>query len=290
MATRPNARSTRLLVVVFVSISLATITLDYKQGEHGPLAGLGRTALELMAPLQRAVTSVTRPVSHFFAGLAHLPSLQAENERLKEQVAALESQALVSAGQGAELARLRELLGLKQSFTFPTKAALVIANNPSNFEWTITINLGSADGVTSGDPVVVGAEGQSYGALVGNVARVGPHEAFVQEIIDPTANVASVVMGSDYRAQTGLVEGAGGDDMKMTLVDSGTPVKTGDTVQTAGYQVNGQQGLYPPGILIGEVSRTLPPGNEVDAFIRVQPAVDFTQLDTVLVLETRSVG
>ena len=76
MVSRQRPRSTRLLVVVLVSISLAVITLDYREGQDGPLAGLGRDALAAMAPLQHAVTTVTRPIGDFFSGLAHLPSLE----------------------------------------------------------------------------------------------------------------------------------------------------------------------------------------------------------------------
>ena len=36
-----------------------------------------------MAPMQEAVTTVTEPVGDFFSGLAHLPSLADENERLE---------------------------------------------------------------------------------------------------------------------------------------------------------------------------------------------------------------
>jgi len=50
VVVRPRPRRTRLLVVVLVSISLAVITLDYRQGPEGPLAGLGRTSISLMAP------------------------------------------------------------------------------------------------------------------------------------------------------------------------------------------------------------------------------------------------
>ena len=80
-AHRP--RSTRLLLVVaLVSISLAMITLDYREGESGPLAGArphGTRAA--MAPLQEVVSTVTRPIGNFFSGLAHLPSLADENQR-----------------------------------------------------------------------------------------------------------------------------------------------------------------------------------------------------------------
>jgi len=44
------------------------------------------------------------------------------------------------------------------------------------------------------------------------------------------------------------------------------------------------QGLYPPGILIGTVSRVLPDEVALEKFVTVSPAVDFSTLDIVLVV------
>ena len=85
MAVRPRPRSARLLVVTLVAISLAVITLDYRGGQNGPLAGMGRTALTVIVPMQRAVDTVTRPVGNFFSGLAHLPSLAQRNRDLERE-------------------------------------------------------------------------------------------------------------------------------------------------------------------------------------------------------------
>ena len=67
MALRSRARSTRLLVVTLVSISLVTITVDYRQGDEGPLAAASEAALVVLTPLQEAVSKVTRPIGNFFA-------------------------------------------------------------------------------------------------------------------------------------------------------------------------------------------------------------------------------
>ncbi len=54
--------------------------VDYRQGQDGPLAGVGRAAHDGDgAAAARPSTTVTRPVGNFFSGLAHLPSL-AERE------------------------------------------------------------------------------------------------------------------------------------------------------------------------------------------------------------------
>ena len=134
MVVRPKPRSTRLLVVVLVSISLAVITVDYRQGPDGPLASLGELSLELMAPLQRSVTNVTSPVRDFFVSIANLPSLSDENEQLKQRLADASADISQVAAMQAELEQLHRLLDLQDRFDFPLVTSLVIGIGPSNFE------------------------------------------------------------------------------------------------------------------------------------------------------------
>ena len=77
----------------------------------------------------------------------------------------------------------------------------------------------------------------------------------------------------------------------MSLVTPGTIVQGDETVVTQGYEVNGQRGLYPPGLLIGEVSHVIPGSSDLQEFVTVRPAIDFSSLEFVLVLQTsRSQG
>ena len=157
MVTHPRPRGTRLLVVALVSVSLAIITVDYREGDTGPLAAAGRWTQTAMAPLQEAVSRVTRPVGDFFSGLAHLPSLERENSNLKTQVANYQAQ-LAGIGDVQErIQTLTDLLGLQKQLFPNGVAAIVIANGVSNFEWSITIDKGSDDGIRVGQPVVAGS-------------------------------------------------------------------------------------------------------------------------------------
>ena len=169
MVTRQRPRSTRLLVVALVSISLAVITLDYRQGASGPLAGVGSAAKSVMAPMQEAVTTVTEPVGDFFSGLAHLPSLADENERLQEENDSLRSQIASDAYEQEQYQGLLELRGSLDPTSVP---ALVIANGISNFEYTITIDKGSNAGIEVDQPVATGFPGSPM--LVGRVVQVTP--------------------------------------------------------------------------------------------------------------------
>ena len=275
MVVRPKPRSTRLLVVVLVSISLGVITVDYRQGSDGPLAGLGRTSISLMAPLQRGVTNITRPIGNFLVSIAHLPSLSADNEQLREDLAAARAEINQSTGLQAEVDRLLDQQNLTNSIDFPVVNSLVISAGVSNFENLITIDRGSADGIAVDMPVVTG--GGVGARLVGRIAVVTDHASTVVLITDRgTATAGRLV---DTR-QSGLLEGQGEADMRMTFLNADVAVAPGAVVETNGYQ----NGLYPLGITIGEVSRFVPATSTTEAFVTVRPAVDFTTLDYVAVV------
>ncbi len=278
MALPSRARSTRLLVVVLVSISLVTITVDYRGGSNGPLAAAGDAALTIISPLQNAVSKVTDPVGTFFSTLVRLPSIRRENNELKDRVAELQNQIATSRADATRLSQLEALLGLREQLgpKVVTTAARVIANGVSNFEWSVTIDKGSSAGVRSDMPVV------SPAGLVGHVVRVAPDSAVVQLLIDPDSSVAGRL---DVSGKTGLLAGEGAQDLRMGLVDTSTDVQPGEQVVTAGYRIpDVAQSLYPPGILIGSVSRVLPEDAALEKYITVRPAVDFSTLDTVLVV------
>jgi rod shape-determining protein MreC len=275
VVVRPKPRSTRLLVVVLVSISLAVITLDYRQGSEGPLAGLGRTSISLMAPLQHAVTDITRPIGNFFVSLAHLPTLASENDRLTKELAAERARNAQSTGLQGEVDRLRALMGVEDSIDFPVVDGLVISNGVSNFENIITIDRGSADGIAVDNPVVTG--GAVGARLVGRIVEVAAHASTVMLITDRDAATGARLAGT---RQSGLIEGEGDADMKMSFLNAGVVVEPGEIVETNGYQ----NGLYPPGITIGEVSRFVPATSTTESFVTVRPAVDFSTLDYVAVV------
>ena len=68
--------------------------------------------------------------------------------------------------------------------------------------------------------------------------------------------------------------------------DATADVQADEQVYTQGYEVNGQQGLYPPGLVIGQVSRVIPGTDGLQEFVTVRPAIDFSALEFVLVLQT----
>lgn len=277
MALRSRARSTRLLVVTLVSASLITITVDYRGGDSGPLDAAGDVALEVITPLQEAVSRITHPIGNFFSTMFRLPAIRQENQALRERIAELEQEQATQQALQTALNEAEALLELQESFgtRVESTAAQVISAGVSNFEWAITIDKGSDDGVEVDMPVVASA------GLVGHVLHVSASASVVQLIIDPGSFAAGRLDGS---GETGLLEGRGTADLVLSGVEPTTPVTAGERVVTAGYRFEGRGSLYPPNILIGSVSHVISDETALEKQLSVRPAVDFSSLSLVLVV------
>jgi rod shape-determining protein MreC len=269
--------STRLLVISLVMLSLLTITVDYRGGDAGPLASAGRGALAVVGALQSSVRKVAHPIASFFSGLAHVGSLEAENDRLRDRVRELEQQAARSISVERERDRLMALFQLQAALGLKGVAAVVIGQSVNNFEWSVTINRGSSDGIEQHMPVISG-EG-----LVGHVTEVTSNTSKVLMIVDPKSRVASRLAQS---GETGLLIGqTQKQDLRLELFERQVDVVPNEIVETSGYQVpGGGEPLYPPGILIGFVSRATSQPGTLLPLLTVRPAVDFSSLEFVEVV------
>jgi len=267
-----RTRSTRVLVMSLVMASLITITIDFRGGRNGPFESAGsKIALTVIAPLQSGVSRAFHPVASFFSGLAHVGSLESDNRALRAENERIRAQSSKSVSTQRELARLQALFKLQQSLGLKGVAARVVGESVSNFEWTVTIDRGSSDGVKAYMPVVAG-EG-----LVGNVIQVASHWSKVMLVIDPRSAVAARLAGS---GETGLVTGQRARPLSMDLVNPEATVSANEQVVTSGYQ----GGLYPPEILIGFVSSEYTRPGSLTKSILVRPAVDFSSLEFVDVI------
>jgi rod shape-determining protein MreC len=175
---------------------------------------------------------------------------------------------------------------LQQSLAPDSVSAVVISNGLSNFHYTMTIDKGSDDGIRMCQPVVTGSPDAPM--LVGQVVSVSPISSEVRLLIDRDFAVPGQLATSKV---TGLVVGQGDEDLQMQDIPPGTKFAEGDTpdyVYTVTYDIRGEHGRYPPGLLIGQVSSVHEASNALDTDVSVKPAVDFSALEFALVLQTNA--
>jgi rod shape-determining protein MreC len=268
-----RTRRLRLLLIVLTVVSLTIVTLDVRSHGNGPLERVGHVALTVIGPVQRGLRTIFSPLGNFFAGFTKVPSLRAEVGALQRENAQLRAQQEQIADIVRENDSLRAQLGLQRRFgNLKTLTAQVIGVGPSNFQRIVFVDRGSRQGVRKNDPVISG-EG-----LTGRVLAVGRSTATVLLVVDRSSSVAARL---GTTGETGLVTGLGSNTLDLELFDPKASVAVGDKVLTSGYD----KGVFPAGVPIGTVTAAPPAGDNLSRHVRVQPFVDFSRLDYVLIVQ-----
>lgn len=267
-------RRARVLLAVLSLVALVLITIDFRSGgssDGGPMDQLRGVATTVFSPVQEGLATLVRPVGNAVGSVGELFRLRAENERLRSRLRDLEQRRESFRDLQRENTELRSLLDMRGRVQLETVTAQTIGFAPSNYEWTISLDVGAEDGIRRDMPVI-NADG-----LVGRVIQVSPGAARVLLAIDPQFSAASRLASS---AETGIISGEGGRLMTFEPLDSEAAIEQGDTVVTSPYE----NGLYPSGIPIGSVEAPGEPSTRLQRDVGVRPFVDFTSLNHVLVL------
>lgn len=259
-----------LLLVGLVIVSLLITTAWYREGVNGPLHAMRRGITVVSQPLATFGTVVTSPirgVASWFGGLSVDRSayrrLQRQNLELKQRLAQLEEARL-------ESERIRELVDFAETEDLKTTGARVIGRPTDSRQRTILIDRGTSSGVRRGDPVI------AAGGLLGQVIEVTPWSSRVRLITDSQSGVAVLVQRTRVN---GIVRGSVDGPLKLEFLDKGTLPKSGDVLITSGLG-----GVYPKGIVVGEVTGVTSRRADLFPLITVASRVDLSRIEEVLVL------
>jgi rod shape-determining protein MreC len=277
--TRSGAVKRRIVVVALVLISLVLITLSFRTRALDPVESAGASA---MRPFEVAANRVARPFRDAAGWARGLVDARSENGKLNREVETLRRQLNQQQAYRSENVILRRELRYRDSPSFPSccrpVVATVLTNPSASYDQTVTIAAGSNDGIAAQD-VVVTPDG-----LVGQVTKVYGSVSKVLLITDPDSAVRAIDAGN--RAAIGILQhGSASNSLALARVTKDKQVRAGDTIVTAGSLGGGElPSLYPKNILIGTVTSV--GQNDVDLFkqIQVQPFVDLTALQSVIVL------
>lgn len=259
------------LFVALVLTALVLITFDFRDDEAGPTDAGREAAAAGLAPFETGIARVVSPLRRFGDGVVDLFATRSENQRLRAENEELELRRRAFADLEREVAELRALLGFRDDVGLTTVPARVIAVAPSNFEWTLTIDVGEDDGIERG-MAVVAAEG-----LVGRVLTTTSSASRVLLVVDPNFSVAARSVAT---SALGLLDGGGSEPLRFAPLDPGQIVDTDDEIVTATFSGS----AIPSGIPVGRIVAQDERSSRLSAAYDLLPFVDVTRLDHVLVV------
>jgi rod shape-determining protein MreC len=228
----------------------------------------------LVSPAQSLTSGATGATTNFIRQIVNFRSTANENERLREQLATAQLDLRNAQQAAAENERLKDLLSLKERTGYDQVPARVIARDSSIWFNTVTINRGSSSGIALNMPVVTG------GGIVGRVIALSPWTAQIMMVTDEKAAAGAIVGQLSGSGALGSVRGLGNSGLvEMRYVSGLEKVEVGDSILTTG-----QDGIYPPGLSVGEVVEVKHGTATQPHQILIRPGAKLDQLEEVAVL------
>ncbi|MBP7374893.1 MAG: rod shape-determining protein MreC [Pyrinomonadaceae bacterium] len=261
------------LMIALLLLNFVLMAFDAREITSGQrvIRAWTQTAADFV---QSPVTTITASVSNYFTSISTLRSAQSENDILKQRIQELEVEVKQKEDLTSENQRLSSLLQLKETSKYKVLTARIIGRDPSVWFDSSIINRGSLDGVLLNMPVV------TDGGLVGRVTAVSPLTAQVDLVTYSKSGLGGIIGQIGESSALGVVVGTSKKDLlEMKYVPGSIEVQVGQTVFTTG-----QDGIFPPGLKVGEIVDIVTGSATTPHVIQIRPAAKLNSMQEVGIL------
>ena len=271
---------TNRIRVVLVTAVLLAVVLAVVSSLTG--MKLPQTVVQgVLAPFRAGASKLTDKSQQLYDYIFRYEALLAENQSLKEQLAAIEDEARDAYATKQENERLRAALDLVDANEdYKLVDAYIISTSSSDWSNTFTINRGSNIGIEPGMCAIT-----AYGELVGLVSEVGVNYSVVKSVLDSSLEISATIAASGH---SGMVQGgyASGLDglLRMNYLPSSATIRNHDQVVTTGSTV------YPRNLVLGYVVDAGFDDTGVAKYALLQPAADVRSLEQVFIVTEYNAG
>lgn len=265
-----------LLASMILLITVAGLTLRGGRSTSWPERFIMDVQNEASGWIYRPLSQITS----FFNGLHSLREMYLENAQLKKELQNYESLTVQLQAAKAQTTELNTMLGYKQSAGKNERLvpAHVVGRDPSQWNSTITIDIGRSQGVKQ-DMAVVSPDG----SLVGRIVDAAQYSSKVTLITDTQLGdgVSADVQNGTPQEPFGIVLGSTTNQgqLGMTFWAPLVQIQVGDSVVTSGLS-----DVFPKGILIGTISKIVHGGQGSAQSATVTPSADLDYLQNVFVV------
>lgn len=176
-----------------------------------------------------------------------------------------------------EFNELKKLNDLSNTLVdFNAISCLVTERNKMYWFNTITINKGKSSGIGENMAVITGS------GLIGKVNKVGPSTSEVKLITtNDTNNKISVMIKTNNDTIYGIMSGYDSTNNKLQVTSVNKDI---EITENSSVYTSGMGGVFPSGILIGNVSKVISDKYDVSKIIEVTPSANINDVRFVNVL------
>jgi len=267
-----RSRRFKILLVIF-AVLMGLMIYEVANGDQATVPG--NIVSVIVTPFQKLSSAISTSVSDFLGHFADSAKNYKENEKLKNENAALQQKLVEYEKLKDQVEQLKELAGVQDlSEDYKGVGATVIARDATEQYFSFILDKGSRHGVSTYDPVV------TQRGLVGMVTKVYPTSCQVVTILSPDLFVGALELRT---GETGSVSGS------IDLVEAGkcqlqylqreTGITKGDVISTSGAG-----GRFPQGYVVGIVEDVQQKSDGKTAYAIIRPSEDIQDVNNVCIL------
>lgn len=270
LSSKPNKdRAVAVLIpLLFFNLTLLSVQVQ----NPGAMTPAKTMVLSLQGPVVDAISGTIGGVRNLWKEYVWLVGARTENKDLAEEVQHLTLLNRSYEEIRQENIRLRQLLSVSGQLEYDSIGARVIARAPEFLAKVLYIDRGTKDGVQIDLPVL------SESGVIGRTVYVAGDESQVQLITNTDASVGVIL---ESTRTPGVLRGTGGLLMDLQYINNTEEIHVGESVLTSGLD-----GIFPKGLLIGEVT-DFSRKDGISYDISVKPLADMHHIEEVSVLLTR---
>lgn len=250
--------------------------LSFSSG--GFIINFKNVGFTIFSTIEKGIAKVVFFAKDTAAGAVRLINLNKEYDILTEKLKDYEYMQRTNSAIRKENARLKEQLGFADSIEQKTIPANIISRGADNLHTTIIIDKGSKDGIKKNMSVIAIQNGNV--GVVGKVVSVGYGSAQIMSIYNTNCSISARMQNT---RDIGLVTGNGSENsplsMKYIKKRVISELNFGDIVVTSG-----ENGNYLKEIPIGTISKVSIPEYDISLDIEIEPIINFSRLETVIVV------
>lgn len=260
-----------IAMLAIIIVVIVTLTTGSRNQVSGPESLVGSVFKPFTSLAARMVNFTRNSVSN----IAEMGSLREKNKLLNQQVITLKAQVREVETLRQENQRLREMLDFKNTHSeFELVGASIIGKDPSNIFSMFIIDKGESSGIHKNMPVVTNK------GLVGHVMETGSNWAKVLPICDQRSSVSIII---NRTRDAGILKGNNNFKLEAQISPEAAVIEEDEVI------TSGMGGVYPKGLVVGEVSHIQTDTSLLLKVINVEPAVDFEKLEEVFILDYSAV-
>ncbi|MFC4767905.1 rod shape-determining protein MreC [Effusibacillus consociatus] len=273
----PRFSTNKRLLVLLLSLIILTVVVSFSVKERKDITWPEKVLIDVFSSVSNVVYQPVGHIAGFIDEVEHILALYEENAALKQNLRDYNTLSV----RLSELEQRNKLLETALNFKdqSPYKSHMWPANvtgrSPDKWNSSITIDKGEKDGVKK-DMAVIAPDG----GLVGRVMSVGKYNSTVILITDTNRMGISAVV-QDSRA-VGIVNGSTSElgAVEMGLIDREVNLTPGQKVVTSNLS-----DIYPPGILIGEITSSGMEDSGLTKKAIIKPAAKLDRLEVVFLVQ-----